>query len=508
MLTKAQQIWTKLKASISNERASHAELEFLPAALEVIETPPSPAGRAVLWTIIAFFLIALLWACIGKVDIVAVAQGKIVPSGRVKVIQSLEAGVVKAIHVEEGQSVEAGRVLVELDSTLSEADRKRLHNEWLAAELDRVRLKILLGRIQEPESRIQDKNNGIQNTEARSQNGKNEEQGLGAENLLDSAFCILNSADPGSCILDSEFLSKISPEQIELLKERIRSGLHEYRSNAASLQQNVLQQQAELRSIDEHILQLNETIPLITERADAIKSMLDSGVVSRADWLKIEEDRIRQARERDIQKSNRQRILAIIESARQQQQALSAKYRSDWLGELTATESRIEAAGQELIKAEQRNALQRLVAPVSGKVQQLAVHTIGGVVTPAQPLMMIVPDSEAIEVEAWVQNKDIGFVETGQPVEIKIETFPFTKYGVIDGEIRNLSNDAVSDEEKGLHYVAQVAMAKTIIQADNKLVNLTPGMAVTVEVKTGKRRVIDYLMSPLFRYKEESIQER
>lgn len=253
---------------------------------------------------------------------------------------------------------------------------------------------------------------------------------------------------------------------------------------------------------------MNGTIPLITERAEAIKAMLNSGVVSRADWLKIEEERIRQVKERDIRKSDRQRILAAIENAKQQQQALSAKYRSDWLGELTDAENRIEAAEQELVKAEQRNALQKLVAPVSGKVQQLAVHTVGGVVTPAQPLMLIVPDDEAIEVEAWVQNKDIGFVEAGQPVEIKVETFPFTKYGVIDGQIKTLSTDAVTDEEKGLHYVAQVSMAKTTIQADNKLVNLTPGMAVTAEVKTGKRRVIDYLLSPLLRYKEESIEER
>lgn len=460
--------WAKFQNHFGGVARDRPELEFLPAALEVIETPPSPAGRIIIWTIIAFFLIALLWACIGKVDIVAVAQGKIVPSGRVKVIQPLEAGVVKAIHVEEGQRVEAGRLLVELDSTLSEADKKRLQNEWLTAELDRARLKALIDAVDHKIS----------------------------EDLKIQPY------------LNTHILQYSNTATANLSQQRLTQQHNEYLAQAASLHQQFLEQQAELRSIDEHVQQLNETIPLITERADAIKSMLDSGVVSRADWLKIEEDRIRQTKERDIQKSNRQRILAIIESAKQQQQALSAKYRSDWLGELTITESRIEAAGQELIKAEQRNALQKLVAPVSGKVQQLAVHTIGGVVTPAQPLMMIVPDNEAIEVEAWVQNKDIGFVETSQPVEIKIETFPFTKYGVIDGEVRNLSNDAVSDEEKGLHYVAQVAMAKTTIQADNKLVNLTPGMAVTVEVKTGKRRVIDYLLSPLLRYKEESIGER
>jgi hemolysin D len=458
----------KLKTLFINDQRSNETLEFLPAALEVIETPPSPAGRAIIWTIMAFFLIALLWACIGKVDIVAVAQGKIVPSGRVKVVQPLEAGVVKAIHVEEGQNVEAGQLLLELDSTLSEADKKRLQNEWLTAELDKARLKALINAVKQQT-----------------------QKGLEIQPYL-----------------NTHILQYLNTATVDLSQHRLTQQYNQYLAEAASLYQNVLQQQAELRATDEHIEQLNGTIPLITERAEAIKSMLDSGAVSRADWLKIEEERIGQVKERDIQKSNRQRILAAIENAKQQQQALSAKYRSDWLGQLTDAESRIEAAEQELVKAEQRNALQKLVAPVSGKVQQLAVHTVGGVVTPAQPLMLIVPDDEAIEVEAWVQNKDIGFVEAGQPVEIKVETFPFTKYGVIDGQIETLSTDAVTDEEKGLHYVAQVSMAKTSIQADNKLVNLTPGMAVTVEVKTGKRRVIDYLLSPLLRYKEESIGER
>lgn len=460
--------YAKIRNHFPSVAKVHAELEFLPAALEVIETPPSPAGRAILWTIIAFFLIALLWACVGKVDIVAVAQGKIVPSGRVKVVQPLEAGVVKAIHVEEGQRVDAGQLLLELDSTLSEADRKRLQNERLTAEFDKARLKALINAVEQQTQK------------------KLEIQPY----------------------LNTHILQYSNTETVELSQQRLAQQHNQYLAEAASLHQNVLEQQAELRATDEHIEQLNGTIPLITERAEAIKAMLDSGVVSRADWLKIEEERIRQVKERDIRKSDRQRSLAAIENAKQQQQALSAKYRSDWLGQLTDAESRIEAAEQELVKTEQRNALQKLVAPVSGKVQQLAVHTVGGVVTPAQPLMLIVPDDEAIEVEAWVQNKDIGFVEAGQPVEIKVETFPFTKYGVIDGQIKTLSTDAVTDEEKGLHYVAQVSMAKSTIQADSKFVNLTPGMAVTVEVKTGKRRVIDYLLSPLLRYKEESIGER
>lgn len=152
--------------------------------------------------------------------------------------------------------------------------------------------------------------------------------------------------------------------------------------------------------------------------------------------------------------------------------------------------------------------MQKLTAPVDGVIQQLAIHTVGGVVTPAQQLMLVVPRNNLLEVEAFVQNKEIGFVETGQKAEIKIETFPFTRYGTIDAEIINISNDAIADENLGLVYAARVLMKESVIQVGQKLVNLTPGMAVTVEVKTGKRKLIDFLMSPLLRYKDESMRER
>jgi len=149
-----------------------------------------------------------------------------------------------------------------------------------------------------------------------------------------------------------------------------------------------------------------------------------------------------------------------------------------------------------------------LTAPVSGVVQQLAVHTIGGVVTPAQELMKIVPESESLEVEAWILNKDIGFVEEGQTAEVKIETFPFTKYGTLDAEVIDVSNDAITDEQKGLVYAGRVLLQKSTIRVGEKIVNLTPGMAVTVEIKTGTRRLIEFVLSPLLRYKQESLGER
>ena len=161
-------------------------------------------------------------------------------------------------------------------------------------------------------------------------------------------------------------------------------------------------------------------------------------------------------------------------------------------------------------KAGQKTELQRLVSPIDGVVQQLAVHTVGGVVTPAQPLLIVVPQDYPVEVEAQFENKDIGFVKEGQPVEIKVETFPFTLYGTIPGKVLTVSDDAVPlDKEKGgLVYASRVSMDRATMQVEGKRIHLSPGMAVTVEVKTGQRQVIDYLLSPLLKSMQESLRER
>nr|VFK62099.1 MAG: hemolysin D [Candidatus Kentron sp. TC] len=163
---------------------------------------------------------------------------------------------------------------------------------------------------------------------------------------------------------------------------------------------------------------------------------------------------------------------------------------------------------EEFIKASDIDAKRILYTPVAGRVQELAVATVGGLVTEAQQLMLVVPDEEQLEVEVFLENKDIGFVREGMPAEIKIHTFPFTKYGVIDAEVTNVSDDATMDEQRGLIYRMQLRMAKNTLWVKGKKVRLQPGMAVTAEVKTGERRIIEFFMAPLLRYKEESIRER
>jgi hemolysin D len=447
------------------------ELDFLPAALEIQEKPPSPLGRAIVWSIVAFISIAIVWAMIGEIDIVATAQGKIVPSGRVKVIQPLEIGVVRHIHVLEGQRVQAGDLLIELDPTATRADLGRLEMELIGARLDQARYR-QLERMTAEASYDPEQRRAI---------------------VLE---------------LPPELERQVSASDIALQTEMLKSECSEHRARLATLDNTIASREAELAALAEDVKKLEGTLPLITRRADALKGLLAKKLAAEQAWLELEEKRIDQQQELAVQKNRTRQVEASIREARQQREALDAEFRHQLLAKLSETDRRIDQLQQERVKAAQRTELQHLTAPVSGVVQQLAVHTIGGVVTPAQELMKIVPESENLEVEAWILNRDIGFVEEGQAAEVKIETFPFTKYGTIDADVIDVSNDAITDEKNGLVYAARVLLQKSAIKLEAKRVNLVPGMAVTVEVKTGTRRLIEFVLSPLLRYKQESLGER
>lgn len=437
------------------------ELEFLPAVLEIQQTPPLPIARYIVWAIIIFFTFGIIWACVGHVDIVSVATGKIVPSGRVKIIQPLETGVVREIHVKQGDDVNAGAMLIALDPTLTGADQIQTKEQQLALKLDRARIQTILDKV--------------------------------------------NQREPGDHF---SVLTDAKPAQLKLQQERVYQQLNEYYANGDALKQEKQQRQAERAAITERIQQLESTVPLITERAKSLEALLKDNMVPRVQWLELEQERIEQVKERDVQKNNARMIEAAIANINKRLAAQTAEFEKTLLTELADVENRIAAFEQERVKAEKRVTLQSLRAPVSGTVHQLAIHTIGGVVTPAQELMHIVPHDDPVEVEAWLPNKDIGFVHEGQVAAIKVETFPFTKYGLVDAEILNVSNDATPDENLGLVYAMRVKMHQTTMQVKDRVVNLTPGMAVTVEVNLGKRRLIEFLLSPLLRYKDESVRER
>jgi len=458
-LVRHLEIWRAAWAAQAHAPAaavSHsAHAEFLPAVLEVHDTPPSPVGRAIIWTILTVFAAALIWSSVGHIDIVTVAQGKIIPNGLSKVIQPLESGVIAAIHVRDGQAVKKGEVLIELDPTQTGAEQQRLANEHQASRVEAARLRALLA-------------------------GK-------------TSFEVPDGADAASGALHQRLL---------------REQLAEYQARVAAARHLIDQRRAAGDATKTTIARLEVTVPMQNQRASAYKQLVDEDFVSKMEYLAAEKQRIEETQELAKQRELFGQDGAALAEAQKNYQALISQFQQSHMAELTASETKSASLSQEVVKAGQRNGLQTLTAPIAGVVQQLAVHTVGGVVTPAQQLMVLVPREHQLEIEAWVENKDIGFVKEGQPVEIKIETFPFTRYGLINGTILSVSNDAVQLDKVGLVYAARVSMERSTIQVEDKLVNLSPGMSVSVEIKTGTRRVIEFFLSPLLKYKQESIRER
>jgi hemolysin D len=454
----------------SPAQVTRDQLAFLPAALEVEETPPSPIGRAIIWSIAILFVIAVLWAGFGKLDIVAVATGKIIPSGRVKTIQPMEKSAIVAIHVSEGKLVTKGEPLVTLDSTSTEADEKRFGKELQTAQMEWLRAQAF--------QYILDKQ----------------------DKTISSSEIIKTTATALSI--------KPLPEQALFQSALLQAQRDEYQSRHDALEGEKRSRAGEQRQAQAVQRKPERTLPLINERADSVKTLYDKKLASREQHLALEQERIGQEQDLIAETARVEELTAAIESIDQQIATTDSEYRRNNLMTLMEARQKASSLEQEWIKAKQRNKQQVLYAPITGTVQQLAIHTVGGVVTPAQELMLIVPEEAQLEVEAFIQNKDIGFVSEGQVAEVKIDTFNFTKYGTIDAKVITISSDAVNDEKLGLIYPAKILLESTKVQVGNKWVNLSPGMSVTVEVKTGKRRIIEYFMSPLLRYKQESIRER
>jgi hemolysin D len=458
-----------MTARILSARFTRDEREFLPAALEIVESPPSPTAR---WTgliIMSLLAAALLWSCLGRLDIVAVAEGRIIPSGRVKIIQPLEPGVIRAIHVQDGMAVRQGQVLVELDPTSAGADRERQAGELAAAEVSAARLRALLAATS-----IKD---------------------------LETAF-----TPPPS----------VAADLVTTQRQLMIGQWNDYEARLGVMRDEATRRRGERASVEAAIAGFNRTIPILRERQQIRATLESKGFGSRVALLEDSQRLATEERELAVQRERLVELTAAVKVADNQARQFQTEARRTLLTELTDTERKIASLRQDLIRADLRQQQQTLRAPIDGVVQQLSVHTIGGVVTQAQQLMVIVPDGDTLEIEAALQNRDVGFVQAGQPAEIKIETFLFTRYGTIPGRVVSVSADAIvdpnrtatSDQAASPVYVTRVRLDRATLDVDGRTVRLAPGMRASVEVKTGRRRVIEYLLSPLIRYRDESLRER
>ena len=307
------------------------------------------------------------------------------------------------------------------------------------------------------------------------------------------------------------------------------SQVSEQKAKFEELRQQEHQKEAERETIRATINKLNETIPLADERARLRRYLFDKELGSKLVYLSEYQELVGLQQDLLVQRSRYDEADAAVRALIEARLKMVSEYQRTLLDGLTKAEQKAAGLEQDVVKAVQRTQYLVLVAPVDGTVQQLSVHTVGGVVTPAQGLMVVVPADSGLEIEAMVSNRDIGFVRAGQDVEVKVDTFSFTRYGLIHGKVLSISQDAItrdklqdksnerapaatttSSEPKGqeLVYAARVSLDRTQMQVEHNRVNLSPGMAVTAEIKTGSRTIISYLLSPLLKYGQESLRER
>lgn len=437
------------------------ELQFLPANLELIETPPHPIPK---WTMRLVCLLAaavLLTAIVGRLDIVATAKGKLIPSDRVKIIQPAITGVVRRIDVRDGQRVTGGQSLVVLDATQAAADAHKAKTSKVDAALTAARARALLISVKvgrPPQLELVDDASEAQQREA--------------QNFANGSF--------------DEYVNKLSSARAELDRR-----------------------QAELTTNLRVLEKLSATAPLMRQEANDYRELARDKYVSQHDYLEKERAAIEREHELTAQKSHCRELSSAVTQQQSIVAQTTAQFRREQLDELDKATHQFTQNQDDQTKAETRQNLLTLSAPVDGTVQQLAVHTVGGVVTTAQALMEIVPD-DAIEVEANVENKDIGFVKEGQTAVVKLDAFPYTRYGFMEGRVISVSNDAVQDKgRKGeMTFMARIKLPSGHMKVDGKSINLTPGMSAVVEIKTGRRSVIGYFMEPLLQHADESLHER
>ncbi|MCX1665078.1 HlyD family type I secretion periplasmic adaptor subunit [Escherichia coli] len=454
----------KIRHNTDTPERTKDESAFLPAHLELIETPVSIYPRLITYCIITFFIISAIISFFGKVEIFATANGKLTLSGRSKEIKPIENSIVKEIFVKDGDVVKKGSILLKLTTLGSESDTQRTESSLQQARLEQLRYKILDAAIE-------------------------------MNKLPDINF----PETMGNSMTDSD-----KSRFLLLIKEQFST----WQNQKHQKELNIEKKRSERKVIIEHINRYDKLSQLERNRLNDFKLLLNKRAISRNEFL-VQEDKYLEAHNQlRIYQAQLDQIDSEISLANEEYELVTKLFRNENLSKLQEVTDNIKILNVELKKNIERNNSSIITAPVSGKIQQLNVHTEGGVVTTAETLMIIVPENDILEVNAFVQNKDIGFIGIGQDVIIKVDAFPYTRYGYLTGKVKNINMDATENQQLGLVFNVVISIDKNNILSRHKNIHLTSGMAVTAEIKTGMRSVISYILSPLEETLQESLHER
>ncbi len=462
----APQHWVGQISERLGNRIQADPRDFQPSLVRLQESPPSPLGRRVLWSALVFLVALLLWAIFGRLDIVAVAEGKLVPDTYLKIVQPADSGVVKEILVKEGQSVRTGQVLMRMDTALSDSDLKSLTT-------DSQNKQLALRRI---------------------------------DAQLAGTLFTRRADDPAELYaqIHAQYLANRQAYDNAMAQERATLEKAKHDLIAAQEVQKKLQQ----------------TLPHYREQEAAFEKLMKDGFAGKLMYTDKQRERIE--KEQDL-RAQEAVIAAARDTINQEERKIgqiTADYRRQLQSERVDIANQYEKASQELAKQEHRHGYLELKAPQDGVVKDLATHTIGTVASPGTILMTLVPKDENLRAEVWVKNDDIGFVRVAQPAKIKLAAFTFQKYGMLDGEVSNVSADA-AEQGAGETAQSQAKSARTetayktlvnlksqYLDADGERYRLTPGMQVSAEIHLGTRSVLEYLLSPVTKAFKEAARER
>lgn len=447
MFDKIQNEINKVISKIINTDDSH---EFKPILSEIEDAPLSPIGRFTFWLVVSIITITILWVTIAKVDIVISAKGVVIADGESKIIQPLDTGVISKILVKEGDFVKKGQTLMEIDPATTEPQVESIQKN----------LEDTLLEIERLNATASGKNFNVDKTSSSADV---------QQNLYSASIATLNNQ---IAVKNSEYEQTLDELKSAKEEKRIKQEILNNLSDKEHRMSNVVN----VIAFDEYQKVVNDVKTL---KAEIIKLNY----------------KINELNSKKIQINKEIRVI-------------KEDFRSKNLDKLA---DKIKSANELRSNADQiifRNSKQSIKSPCDGYVDKLFIHTIGGVVTPAQQLFAITPDNTPILVKAIVLNQDIGFVKEGMPASIKIDTFSFQKYGMIEGRVKTVSKNSIEDEKLGRVYEVYITPLSHTLKVEGKNEEIRTGMSLNAEINVGKRRIIEFFIYPLIKYLDEGLSVR
>lgn len=447
MFDKIQNEINKVISKIINTDDSH---EFKPILSEIEDAPLSPIGRFTFWLVVSIITITILWVTIAKVDIVISAKGVVIADGESKIIQPLDTGVISKILVKEGDFVKKGQTLMEIDPATTEPQVESIQKN----------LEDTLLEIERLNATASGKNFNVDKTSSSADV---------QQNLYSASIATLNN-------------------QIAVKNSEYEQTLDELKS--AKEEKKIKQEILNNLSDKEH--RMSNVVDVIA--FDEYQKVVNDVKTLKAEIIKLNY-KINELNSKKIQINKEIRVI-------------KEDFRSKNLDKLA---DKIKSANELRSNADQiifRNSKQSIKSPCDGYVDKLFIHTIGGVVTPAQQLFAITPDNTPILVKAIVLNQDIGFVKEGMPASIKIDTFSFQKYGMIEGRVKTVSKNSIEDKKLGRVYEVYITPLSHTLKVEGKDEEIRTGMSLNAEINVGKRRIIEFFIYPLIKYLDEGLSVR